>query len=75
MDQVLYALAVLACPVGMGMLMWLMMRSDKKPSRDAATAASASASDAEMAQLRAEVDRLRAVQPSASISVGKYATR
>lgn len=73
MDQVLYALAVLACPVGMGMLMWLMMRSDKKPSRDAATAASAS--DAEMAQLRAEVDRLRAVQPSASISVGKYATR
>lgn len=71
MDQVLYALAVLACPVGMGMLMWLMMRSDKKPSRDAATAAS----DAEVAQLRAEVDRLRAVQPSASISVGKYATR
>ena len=71
MDQVLNALAVLACPVGMGMLMWLMMRSNKNPSQDAAPAAS----DAEVAQLRAEVDRLRTVQLSVTSSVGEDATR
>ena len=65
MNQVLYALAVLACPVGMGMMMWLMMRSNKNPSRDAAPA---TASEAEVAQLRA-------VQPSATVSVIEDATR
>lgn len=72
MNQVLYALAVLACPVGMGMMMWLMMRSNKNPSRDAAPA---TASEAEVAQLRAEVDRLRAAKSFATVSVIEDATR
>jgi len=31
MAQSLYALAFLACPVGMGLMMWMMMRGNKKP--------------------------------------------
>ncbi|MCO4254471.1 hypothetical protein NG696_04340 [Pseudarthrobacter sp. HLT1-5] len=57
MEQIFYGLAVLACPVGMGVMMWLMMRSNKKPTSDAPPA---EASAAELAQLRADLDRLRA---------------
>jgi len=57
MSQVFYALAVLACPVGMGLMMWLMMRGGKKKPAD--TTAS-TATEAEVAQLRANLDRLRA---------------
>ncbi|WP_269047938.1 hypothetical protein [Paenarthrobacter sp. Z7-10] len=59
MQQIFYSLAVLACPVGMGVMMWLMMRSNKKPSGDS----TAPASEKELAQLRAELDSLRAGQP------------
>ncbi len=52
MQQLFYSLAFLACPVGMGLMMWLMMRSNKQSpaTRD---------SDDELARLRAEVDQLR----------------
>ncbi|MCO4239209.1 hypothetical protein [Pseudarthrobacter raffinosi] len=59
MEQIFYGLAVLACPLGMGAMMWLMMRSGKKTSGDAAPT---EASAAELAQLRADLDRLRAGQ-------------
>ncbi|APX00507.1 hypothetical protein [Arthrobacter sp. QXT-31] len=59
MEQIFYGLAVLACPLGMGAMMWLMMRSGKKASADAAPT---EASAAELAQLRADLDRLRAGQ-------------
>lgn len=58
MEQIFYGLAVLACPLGMGAMMWLMMRSGKKAPADAPTEASA----AELAQLRADLDRLRSGQ-------------
>jgi hypothetical protein len=38
MESVLLTLAVLACPVGMGLMMWFMakgMRKESKPARDA----------------------------------------
>lgn len=60
-----YALAVLACPVGMGVMMWLMMRPGKK---QADTGTLSPASEAEVAQLRAELDELRAAQRSAAVS-------
>lgn len=60
MAQLLYPLALLACPVGMGLMMWLMMRSGKSPGT-AAQNSTCSSSD-ELARLRAEVDQLRAEQ-------------
>ncbi|WP_020388718.1 hypothetical protein [Kribbella catacumbae] len=59
MEQSLLALAVLACPVGMGLMMWLMMRGKKGPAPPQ-EGASPSRADAEIASLRAELDQLRA---------------
>lgn len=63
MDQIFYTLAVLACPVGMGAMMWLMMRSGKKQPKAAAPSA---ASEAELAELRADLSKLRASQSVAT---------
>ena len=51
-ESLLYGAAILACPVGMGAMMWLMMRSGDK--------AAPAHTDAEVAQLRAEVEQLQA---------------
>jgi hypothetical protein len=51
------ALAVLACPVGMGLMMWVMMRGHGKNDHQ-----SHPASDVEVARLRSEVERLRQAQ-------------
>lgn len=55
MPESLYALALLACPLGMGAMMWMMMRGKKEPaaSQDADTRA-------EVAALRAQIDQLEA---------------
>lgn len=37
MEGVLLSLAILACPVGMGAMMWFMMRSHRDKPRAAAT--------------------------------------
>jgi hypothetical protein len=57
MMEAFYALAVLACPVGMGVMMWFMMRGGKQTG-----SAQPTAGDAELIQLRTEVDQLRAAQ-------------
>ncbi|TFD21514.1 DUF2933 domain-containing protein [Cryobacterium sp. TMS1-13-1] len=64
MTQTLYTLALLACPVGMGLMMWFMMRGMKHGNEsDAPSSPSPSpAADAELTKLRAEVDQLRAGQ-------------
>lgn len=64
MPEVFYALAVLACPVGMGVMMWAMMRGGHRSSHGAST------SDVELAELRAEVEQLRDAQrgPTAQVS-------
>jgi hypothetical protein len=53
----LYPLALLACPLAMVAMMWMMMRGSKHqaPSRP-------QESEDEVARLRAEVDQLRAEQ-------------
>ena len=53
--DVFYALAVLACPVGMGLMMWFMMRAGKSPDQSTTPAV-----DDEVTALRVEVDQLRA---------------
>lgn len=62
MDKLLYLLPVLACPVGMSAMMWYMMRSGRKVPATDGHATDLPAKEAELAGLRAEVDRLRAAR-------------
>lgn len=53
-----YLLIALICPVGMGVMMWLMMRGGK-PEQPAAP-------DLELQRMRAELDELRRTQQPGS---------
>ncbi|MGH3843814.1 MAG: hypothetical protein ACRDS0_20560 [Pseudonocardiaceae bacterium] len=53
MQSLLYGLAVLACPVGMGVMMSMMMRGQRQGGGDAG-------GHDQVAQLRAEIDQLKA---------------
>jgi hypothetical protein len=55
MQSVLPALATLACPVGMGLMMWLMMRG-----HGPGTTSTAGATRQQVDELRAEIERLKA---------------
>ncbi len=57
MTSLLYFAVLLLCPIGMGLMMWMMMRGDK-PDLETRVAGSPD----EISQLRAEVDQLRAAQ-------------
>lgn len=62
MSESLYLLALLACPVGMGLMMWMMMRM-QGPSGAAAPESPAETTvdkQGELVRLRAEIDQLRA---------------
>jgi hypothetical protein len=53
MESLLYGLAVLACPVGMGAIMWMMMRGQRRGS------AGPKGPD-QVTELRSEIDQLKA---------------
>lgn len=55
MPESLYALALLACPLGMGAMMWMMMRGKKEPA-----ASQEVSNQAEVAALSAQINRLEA---------------
>ena len=55
MQTLLVAAAVLACPVGMGLMMWMMMRGQGKD-----TAGTESQGAQQVEQLRAEIESLKA---------------
>jgi hypothetical protein len=52
-ETLLLGLAALACPVGMGLMMWMMMRGQRTTSGD-------TSGEQQVAQLRAEIDELKA---------------
>ncbi len=60
MQAIFYGLAVLACPVGMGLMMWMMMRGQKKNPDGGDSSAQVSGSQQQVDQLRAEIDQLKA---------------
>lgn len=71
-EKLLYMLPALACPVGMGAMMWFMMRSGKSSRSGQSgqavqpgTIAPPAGQDQEIVALRAEVDQLRAAQRDA----------
>lgn len=60
MSQLLYILPALACPVGMGLMMWFMMRSKRTSTTDQQTqSAPTTEQEQELIRLRKEVDALR----------------
>ncbi|MDQ2883469.1 MAG: hypothetical protein M3Y48_20500 [Actinomycetota bacterium] len=52
MQSLLWVLAVLACPVGMGLMMWMMVRGQRTGAGDT--------SERQVTQLRAEIGQLKA---------------
>ncbi|MBA3741619.1 hypothetical protein [Sporichthya sp.] len=64
MVELLRSLAILACPVGMGAMMWFMMRGRGGSSQTAP--AQVPANSGELARLRAEIDQLQAAQRDAN---------
>ena len=62
-----YALAILACPVGMGAMMWFMMRGSRHGQQMGKSSNPMESSinrdhETELANLRAEIDKIRANQ-------------
>ena len=62
MPDSLYALVLLACPLGMGAMMWMMMRKQDAPSGTEDT----QGKQAELAALQAQIDQLQAQQRDTS---------
>jgi hypothetical protein len=64
MSQIFYSLAVLACPVGMGAMMFFMMRGGKRQqaTNSAQFPGQVSPQEAELIRMRAEIDQLRQAQ-------------
>jgi hypothetical protein len=62
MQQLLSTLPLLACPLGMGLIMWLMMRggNSRPDSAGPQPASMTPAQQTELTRLRAELDQLRA---------------
>jgi len=64
MQALFYGVAVLACPVGMGLMMWMMMRGQRGGDSQTKAATPAVGEDrfGEVAALRAEIEQLKAAQ-------------
>lgn len=60
-QSVLLSLAVLACPVGMGLMMWMMMRGQRRDDPSAVSPLVDVGEDIpQLRELRAEIEQLKA---------------
>jgi hypothetical protein len=81
MDQLLSLLPALACPLGMGLMMWLMMRGTKgqptdamqMPAQDIPDGQTSAAMGPEdrLAELHAQLDMLRAQQTAIAAQISQ----
>ncbi|MET7714478.1 hypothetical protein [Streptomyces sp. NPDC005407] len=71
MNNLLYILPALACPVGMGLMMWLMMRGKRPAADQPPHTTPTTAQEQELARLRKEVDALRDEQKSPKADLHK----
>lgn len=67
-ETLLLVLVLLACPVGMCLVMWLMMRYQRQnqSQKPAGDRADYDAQEAEAVRLQAEIDQLKAAQRDAA---------
>ncbi|KUL42569.1 hypothetical protein [Streptomyces regalis] len=59
MNQLLYVLPVLVCPIGMALMMWVMMRSRRSADAQPPHTAPTAEQEKELTRLRKEVEALR----------------
>ncbi|MBT2450393.1 hypothetical protein J7F03_25615 [Streptomyces sp. ISL-43] len=59
MDKLLYLLPLLACPIGMGLMMWFMMRSKHPDTAQPPQTTPTAEQEQELIRLRKEVEALR----------------
>lgn len=69
MSHIFYSLAILGCPAGMGVMMWLMMRGNKSQPGPGPGPVHDPATQAELDQLHAQIAALLAPQPDRSPAV------
>jgi hypothetical protein len=58
MESLLYGVAILACPVGMGLMMWMMARGNRNGGGTSGSGGEGGGSE-QVAQLRAEIEQLK----------------
>ena len=63
MESVLLSLVLLACPVGMGAMMWFMMRGQNKQQQAPASAADLRAEQAKLTQEIDDLERRQLTEP------------
>lgn len=72
MEGALLTLALLACPVGMGVMMWFMGKNSKRKDQEAGTPPSVEELRAEHERIAAQIDQ---VEREPSASEGRLASR
>ena len=69
MQYILSILPLLACPVGMGLMMWFMMRGNKQQTTGEADPAAGLTRDERLAELKSRLSSVQAEQEAIALKV------